>query len=334
MKSLLARTAAISAPSATQVFFATVLASVLPAAAQPYPQKAVRLILPYAGSTEFAGRWIAAKLSPALGQQVVVDPRLGAGGKIGHELAACAAPDGYTLMLAAPPLVINPHLYPQSKQPGMDALNEFAPVAMLGAIPSVLAVHPSVPARSVQELVALAKKSPGKLTYGSGAPGSPSHLAGELLKSLAGINILLVPYKGATFALVGAMSGEVDVVIPAASAVEPYVKDKRMRALAVLHTRPVAALPGVPLAAEAGMPRLLIVNWFVLAAPAGTPRAVIERLNTEVNKVMQLAETQKQFAVLGGNVAVTAPEQAGAFVREEFERWGRVIREANIRVTE
>ena len=299
--------------------------------AQNYPTKAVRIILPYLGSTEFAGRWIAARLTPALGQQVVVDPRPGAGGKIGHELAAKAAPDGYTLVLAAPPLVINPHLYPQSKQGGQDALREFAPIAMLGTIPSVLAVHPSVPAKSLRELVELARKHPGKLTYGSGAPGSPSHLAGELLKSLSKTNILLVPYKGATFALVGAMSGEVDVVIPAASAAEPYVKDKRMRALAVLHTKPVSSMPGVPTAAEAGMPQLLIVNWFVLAAPAGTPRAIIERLNAEVSKVMQTAETQKHFLALGGEVAVNTPEQAGAFVREEYERWGKVIREANIR---
>lgn len=309
--------------------FAIVAALPFAAQAQQYPTKPVRIILPYLGSTEFAGRWIAAKLAPALGQQVVVDPRPGAGGKIGHELAARAAPDGYTLMLAAPPLVINPHLYPKA---GHEPLRDYAPIAMLGTIPSVLAVHPSVPAKSVRELVQLALKNPGKLTYGSGAPGSPSHLAGELLKSLSKTNILLVPYKGASFALIGAMSGEVDVVIPAASAAEPYVKDKRMRALAVLHTKPVNAMPGVPTAAEAGMPQLLIVNWFVLAAPASTPRAIVERLNAEVNKVMQTAATQQHFVALGGEVAVTTPEQAGAFVREEYERWGRVIREANIKV--
>jgi tripartite-type tricarboxylate transporter receptor subunit TctC len=301
-----------------------------PAAAQVqnYPTKPVRIILPYLGSTEFAGRWIAAKLAPALGQQVVVDPRPGAGGKIGHELGAKSAPDGYTLMLAAPPLVINPHLYPKGAQ---DPLRDFAPIAMLGTIPSVLAVHPSVPAKSVRELVQLARSNPGKLTYGSGAPGSPSHLAGELLKSLSKTNILLVPYKGASFALIGAMSGEVDVVIPAASAAEPYVKDNRMRALAVLNTKPVNSLPGVPTAAEAGMPQLLIVNWFVLTAPAGTLRSIIDRLNAEVNKVMQTAETRQHFVALGGEVAVTTPEQAGAFVRDEYERWGRVIRDANIR---
>ncbi len=321
MKSCKPHTAWISA-------FAILLVLTPGAQAQSYPTKPVRIILPYLGSTEFAGRWIAAKLSPILGQQVIVDPRPGAGGKIGHELVARSAPDGYTLMLAAPPLVINPHLYPKS---GQDALRDFAPIAMLGTIPSVLAVHPSVPAKSLRELVQLARNHPGKLTYGSGAPGSPSHLAGELLKSLSKTNILLVPYKGASFALIGAMSGEVDVVIPAASAAAPYVQDKRMRALAVLNTKPVNALRGVPTAAEAGMPQLLIVNWFVLAAPAGTPRTIIDRLNAEVNKVMQTAETQQHFVALGGDVAVTTPEQAGAFVRDEYARWGKVIREANIR---
>ncbi len=309
------------------VSFAILFAPIPGVLAQSYPAKPVRIILPYLGSTEFAGRWIAAKLAPSLGQQVVVDPRPGAGGKIGHELLAKSAADGYTLMLAAPPLVINPHLYPKTAQ---DVLRDFTPIVLLGTIPSVLAVHPSVPAKSVRELVQLARSHPGKLTYGSGAPGSPSHLAGELLKSLSNTNILLVPYKGASFALIGAMSGEVDVVIPAASAAAPYVKDKRMRALAVLNTRPVNSMPGVPTAAEAGMPQLLVVNWFVLTAPAGTPRTIIERLNAEVTKVMQTAETRQHFVALGGEVAVTTPEQAGVFVREEYVRWGKVIREAHI----
>lgn len=294
-----------------------------------YPQKPVRLILPYLGATEFAGRWLAAKLSAPLGQQVVVDPRIGAGGRIGHEAAAKSPPDGYTLMLAAPPLVINPNLYPK---PGHDALREFVAITQLGTIPSVLAVHPSVPVKNLHELTQLTRTQPNKISYGSGAPGSPSHLAGELFQSLTQSRILMVPYKGATFALVGAMSGEVDMVIPAASAAAPYVKDKRMRALAVLHTRPVDALPGVPIAAEAGMPQLLVVNWFVLMAPAATPQAIIERLNAEVTKIMQTAESRQQFAALGGDVASTTPDQASAFLREEFARWGKVIRDANIKV--
>jgi tripartite-type tricarboxylate transporter receptor subunit TctC len=314
------------------VFFIVLVCASLTAApcvwAQNYPAKPVRLILPYLGSTEFAGRWIAAKMAPGLGQQVVVDPRLGAGGKVGHEQLVKAPPDGYTLMLGAPPMVINPHLYPTA---GQDALRDYAPIALLGTIPSVLAVHPSVPVKTLRDLVQIAQKNPGKLTYGSGASGSPSHLAGELFKSIAKINFLMVPYKGASFALIGAMSGEVDMVIPAASAVEPYVKDNRMRALAILHTRPVDSLPGVPTAAEAGVPQFLIVNWFVLTAPAGTPQPIIDRLNSEVTKVMQTAETRKHFAVLGGDVTTTTPQQAEAFVRDEFVRWGKVIRDAKIK---
>ena len=296
--------------------------------AQSYPQKPVRLILPYLGATEFAGRWVAGKLSLSLGQQVVVDPRVGAGGRIGHEALVKSPPDGYTLMLGAPPVVINPHLYPK---PGHDALRDYASIAVLGTIPSILAVHPSVPAKSLRELVQLARSAPAKLSYGSGAPGSPSHLAGELFRSLGQFKLLMVPYKGATFALVGAMSGEVDVVIPAASAAAPYVRDKRMRALAVLNTKPVESMPGVPAAAEAGMPQLVVVNWFYLAAPAGTPQAIIERLNAETQKVMQTAESRQHFANLGGEVISTTPDQALAFVREEFARWGKVIREANIK---
>ena len=296
------------------------------ALAQTYPTKTIRIVLPYLGGTDFVGRWIALKLSPALGQQVVVDPRPGAGGRIGHDLVAKAAPDGYTLMIAAPPLVINPHLGKAN------AIREYAPVALLGTIPYILAVHPSVPAKTLRELVQLARSHPGKLTYGSGAQGSTSHLAGELLKSLSKTNILLVPYKGASFGLIGAMSGEVDVVIPSASTAEPYVKDKRIRALAVLNTKPVSSMPDVPTAAQAGMPELVVVNWFVLTAPAGTPRPIIDRLNTEVMKVMQAADTQKQFVTFGGEIVPSTPEQSATFLNEEYERWGKVIRDANIKI--
>lgn len=295
------------------------------APAQGYPAKPVRIILPYLGSTEFAGRWIATKLAPGLGQQVVVDPRLGAGGKIGHELLVKSAPDGYTLMLGAPPMVINPHLYPVA---GQDALRDYAPIALLGTIPSVLAVHPSVPVRSLRDVVQLAQKNPGKLTYGSGAPGSPSHLAGELLKSLGRINFLMVPYKGASFALIGAMSGEVDMVIPAASAVAPYVKDNRMRALAILHTRAVDSLPGVPTAAEAGMPQFLIVNWFVLTAPAGTPQAIITRLNQSFTRISNAADTRERLAGVGTLPMTSTPEQFAEFLKKEIVRWGKVVRDS------
>lgn len=305
--------------------------AVLPAAAQNYPAKPVRLVLPYLGGTDFVGRWLAQKLSPALGQQMVVDPRPGAGGNIGHEHVARSAPDGYTLMLGAPPMVINPNLNPKLTY---DPMRDFAPVALVATLPNVLAIHPSVPARNLQELVKLARSHPGKLTYGSGTAGSTSHLAGELLKALSKTDILLVPYKGASFALVGAMSGEVDVLIPAASAVAPYVRDKRMRALAALDTKRISLMPDVPTSAEAGMPQLLIINWYVMAAPAGTPRAIIDRLNAETGKVMQAADTRATMANMGGEAVTTTPEQTAAFLRTEFERWGKVIREAGIKATD
>ena len=310
------------------VFGFMILAALPPgASAQSYPAKPIRIVLPYLGGTDFVGRWLAVKLSPALGQQIVVDPRPGAGGDLGHEAVARSAPDGYTLMLGAPPLVSNPHL----KKVSYDPLRGYAPIAIIATIPNVAAVHPSVPAKTLRELVQIARSSPGKLAYGSGAVGSTSHLAGELFKSLTKTNILLVPYKGATFALVGAMSGEVDMVIPAASAVEPYVKDRRMRALAVLDTKRVNSMPQVPTSAEAGMPQFQIVNWYVLAAPAGTPRPIIDRLNAEATRVMQSPETRNHFVVIGGEPGSTTPEQAAAFLRAEYERWGKVIRDAGIK---
>jgi tripartite-type tricarboxylate transporter receptor subunit TctC len=296
--------------------------------AQAYPTKPVRMILPYLGGADFVGRWLAAKLAPGLGQQVVVDPRPGAGGNLGHEAAAKAAPDGYTLMLASTPFVLNPIL--NSRTP-YDIARDFAPIELVATLPNVIAVHPSVPARSLRELVQLARAHPGKLAYGSGTVGSTSHLAGELLKSLSRTDILLVPYKGATFALVGAMTGEVDVVMPAASAVEPYVKSNRMRALAVLDGKRLTSMPDVPTSAEAGMPQLLIVNWYVLAAPAATPRAIVERLNAETVKVTQTPEARTTLSSLGGVPISTTPEQTAAFLRSETQRWTGVIRAAGIK---
>ena len=299
-----------------------------PSWAQAYPTKPVRMILPYLGGAEFVGRWLATKISPSLGQQMIVDPRPGAGGNLGHEAAAKSAPDGYTLMLASTPFVLNPLLNPRTPY---GITRDFVPIELVATLPNVLAVHPSVPAKSVRELVQLARANPGKLAYGSGTIGSTSHLAGELLRSLTKADILLVPYKGATFALVGAMSGEVDVVIPAASAVEPYVKNKRMRVLAVLDTKRLASMPDVPTSAEAGMPQLQIVNWYVLTAPAGTPRSIVDRLNAEAVKVMQSPDTRAYFAGLGGEPISSTPEQAATFLRDETERWAKVIRAAGIK---
>jgi tripartite-type tricarboxylate transporter receptor subunit TctC len=212
-----------------------------------------------------------------------------------------------------------------------DAETDFSSISLVALTPFIITVNPSVPAKTLRELVQLARANPGKLVYGSGATGSTSQLAGALFVSLTKANILLVPYKGASFALVGAMSGEIDMVIPAASAVEPYAKDKRMRVLAVLDTKRVNSMPDVPTSAEAGMPDLKIVNWYVLSAPAATPRAIIDRLNVEVGKIMTSAETRQHFVNIGGEPVSTTPEQAVSFLRAESERWGKVIREAGIK---
>ena len=303
------------------------LCAALPAIAQNYPVKPIRLLLPFAGGTDVVGRLIALKLSPALGQQVVPDPRLGAGGNIAHDAVAKAAPDGYTLLMAAPPVVINPLLNPKA---GFDPLRDFTAVALLGSIPNVLTVHPSVPAKTLRDLIQIAKKQPGKLTYGSGGVGSVNQLAAELMKTLTQTNILHVPYKSATVALVGAMSGEVDVVIVASSSVVPYAMENRIRPLAILDSKRVGSLPQVPTTAEAGLPQLVAVNWYMLLAPAATPRAIIERLNAEAVKAMAQADTREHLAAMGGEPATANLEQAAAFLRAEYERWGRVIREGGI----
>jgi tripartite-type tricarboxylate transporter receptor subunit TctC len=295
--------------------------------AQPYPSKPIRILLPFAGGTDVVARLLSAKMSPAIGQQLVTEPRLGAGGNIAHEAVARAAPDGYTLLMAAPPLVLNPHLNKVS----FDPLRDFVPIAVLTAIPNVLVVHPSVKAKSVQELIELARSAPGKLTYGSGGVGSSNHLASELFKLVTATNIVHVPYKSATIALTGAMGGEVDIVIVASSSVVNVVKDGRMRALAVLDTKRIASLPDVPTSAEAGLPQVVMVNWYMLLAPAGTPRAIVERLNAEAMKAMAAPDTRARLSALGGDASFSTPEQAAELLRREYEQWGRVIRDAGIK---
>ena len=304
------------------------LPGIAQAQAQDYPNRPIRLVLPFAGGTDVVARLLAQRMSASLGQQVLPDQRLGAGGNIAHEAVAKAAPDGYTLLMAAPPVVLNPLLNPKV---GFDPVRDFAPVAVVAAIPSVLVVHPLVPAKSMKELVALARRNPDKLSYGSGGVGSTPHLASELLKSLAGVKMLHVPYKSATIALTGAMSGEVDVVVVASSSAAPYVQNGRLRALAVLDGKRVAAMAEVPTAAEVGFPQLLAVNWYALLAPRDTPVAIVERLNAEAVKAINAPETRERLAGIGGEPMTTSAAQSAAFIRDEMARWGKVIRDAGVK---
>jgi len=302
--------------------------SVPPAEAQSYPVRPIRIILPFAGGTDLVGRMLALKLSPALGQQVVPEPRVGASGNIGYAAAAKASADGYTLLLGAVPVLTNPILNPKA---GYDPIRDFAPVALLATIPNIVVVHPSVPVKNLRELIRLARSHPGKIAYGSGGFGSANHLAAELMQSLANIKLTHVPYKSATFGLVGAMSGEVDMVIVVVSSAASYVKAGKMRPLMVLDTKRVAALPGVPTSAEAGMPELVAVNWYALLVPAGAPQPIIDRLNAETVKAMAAPDTRERLHAMGGEPNPGTPEQTARFLGTEYARWGRVIRAAGIK---
>jgi len=298
------------------------------AMAQNYPSKPIRMILPFAGGTETVGRLVAGKLSPALGQQVVPEPRLGATGNIGYVAAAKSPADGYTLLIGAVPLLTNPHLNPKS---GFDPIRDFAPVALLATIPNVVIVHPSVPAKNMRELIAIARSKPGKIAYGSGGFGSANHLAAELMQSFSKIKFTHVPYKSATLGIAGALSGDVDMVIVVISSAVPFVESGRMRALAILDNKRNSSIPDVQTSKEAGLPGLVAINWYTIMAPAGTPRAIIDRLNAESVKAMSAPDMREKFAGMGGDIATGTPEQTGEFLRPENDRWGKVIREANIK---
>ena len=323
------RTSAITAWAALMMVNAALMNPVhAQAPSGAYPVKPIRIVLPFSGGNALVGRWLAQHMPAALGQQIVADPRIGAGGNIGHEAVARAAPDGYTLLMGAPPVVINPNLSPGLSY---NTLKDFVAVALLATIPNMITIHPSVPAKTLKELIQLARSQPDRLTYGSGGVGSTNHLAAELLKTVTGTKILHVPYKGSTIALTYAISGEVDMVIGVASSAIAYVKDGRMRPIAVLDTKRLGSMPQVPTSAEAGVPQLIAVNWYVLLAPANTPRAIVEKLNVEAVKVMRMPESREFFASMGGEPAAATPEQSAAFLRDEYERWGKVIRSAGIK---
>jgi tripartite-type tricarboxylate transporter receptor subunit TctC len=313
-RTLIAACAAISAMSAAQ--------------AQNYPTKTIRMILPFAGGSDTVGRLVATRLSTLLGQQVVPDPRVGASGNIGFLAGAKSPADGYTLTMGAVPVLTNPLLNPKV---GYDGIRDFTPVALLATIPNVVIVHPSVPVKSMRELISLAGKNPGKIAYGSGGFGSANHLAAELIQSATRIKFTHVPYKSATFGIAGALSGEVDMVIVVISSAVSYVQTGKMRALAILDHKRNGSIPDVQTSAEAGLPGLIAVNWYAILVPVGTPQPIIDRLNTESVKAMSAPDMRERFARLGGEIHTRSPQQTAEFLRAEHTRWGKVIGEANIK---
>ncbi len=303
----------------------------LPGAAQQYPSKPIRLI---AGSSPGSGvdivaRIVAQRLAEQLGQQVVVDNRAGAGGNMGAELAARAAPDGYTLVIGTPSQAINGALY---RLPGYDLQRDFAPISQVTSGQYVVVAHPALAVKSIGELVAAAKANPGQLNYASGGTGNVTHLAGELFKSMTRTNLVHVPYKGTSPALTDVIGGHAQVMFANLTSAVPAMKGGRLTALAVTGEKRAAMLPQLPTVIEAGVPGYVVISWFGVMAPARTPNAIIARLHGELERAMRSADVRDRLEADAAEPIATSPGLFAAFIKAEIAKWSRVVREAGIKV--
>ena len=299
------------------------------AAAQAYPSKPVRMIIPFppGGSNDVVGRMIAFQLSERLGKQVVVDNQGGAGGIIGTEAVARAPADGYILLLISVAHAFGASMY---KLP-YDPIGAFAPVALLGTGPVVLAVTANLPVNSVQDLLALAREKPGQLNYASAGVGSFQHLASSLFKLQSGLDIVHIPFKGGGPAMMDVIAGNTQIAIGSLIQTLPHIRSGRLKPLGVGSATRVAALPDLPTISEAGVPGYEASNWWGIVAPAGTPRPVIERLHRELSVILASAETKKRFETEGGEAAQMSPEEFGRFIASETVKWAKVVKEAGIK---
>lgn len=301
------------------------------ASAQTYPTKPVRLVVGFApgGSTDVTARIVAQKLSEAWKQQVIVDNRSGAGGNIGAEAVAKAPPDGYTLLIATTGVMaINHRLY---RNLPFDAVRDFAPVTQIGALPLILIVHPSLPARSVKELIAIAKARPGQLSYASSGVGSATHMTTELFRMMAGVDIVHIPYKGSGQAMADLIGGQVGLAFDQITSSLPQVESGKLRALAVTSAKRFPSVPKLPSVAEAGIPGYESVSWNGISAPAGTPREIIGRIQSEVARTVQLPDIKERFFKDGIEPVASTPEQFAAHIRSERTKWEKVVDAAGIK---
>jgi len=303
-----------------------------PDAAEVYPNKPVRLVVPFGagGTGDILARVIGQHLSTGLGQQVVIDNRPGAGGNIGADVVAKAAPDGYTLLLAANSTHgANVSLY---KKMPFDPVKDFAPVTLLASVSNLLLVHPSVPANSIKELIALAKSKPGQLNFASSGNGTSTHLAGELFKSMAGVDIVHIPYKSGAPAVTDLLSGHVTMLFNSTLAVLPHVKAGKLKALGIssVHRSPV--LPEMPTIAESGLPGFEVTAWFGILAPAGTPKEIIHRLHAEIVKVLRLPEVKARLSDQGAEPVGNTPERFAAYIQAEIAKWAEVVKVSGARL--
>lgn len=308
---------------------ALVLASTAGVFAQDYPNRPIRFIVPFApgGGSDMVARVVAQRMTETLGQQVVVDNRAGAGGRIGAEMAVRAAPDGYTLIMVSPSYAISPSLY---KVP-YDAVNDISAIALVDTSPYIVVVHPAVPAKNINELIALAKAKPGTLNFGSSGTGAILHLATELFKMMAGVNMVHIPYKGTGPALTDLLGGQIQMLLGSSVAVMPHIKGGKLRALAVTERKRMAALPDLPTVAESGIPGYDVTLWHGVLGPKGLPKQLVTRWNKEINRIIQTQEMKDRFANEGLEPAPGTPENFAEVLKRDVERWKQVVREANVK---
>ena len=302
------------------------------ASAQSYPDKSVRMVVPFAagaGSNDIMARLVAQKLSDALGQQFVVDNRPGASGIIGTDIVAKAPPDGYTVLMMSLTFTVNPSLF--SKLP-YDTVRDLIPVTMVASAPLMLVVHPSVPAKSVTEFIAYAKANPGKLNFGSGGPGTTPHLAGEMIKTVAGIQVTHIPYKGGAPALTDLVAGQIQFMCVNIPGTLPFAKAGKLRALAVTDLKRSPLLPELQTLDEAGLKGYQIVGWNGLFVPAGTPQPIVNRLNAEVVKALALPDVKDRLATLGADAVGDTPQHFAVFIKAEIPKWAKVVKDAGLKI--
>ncbi len=318
----------------TWVAAAVAVAVTWPAAAAAqatrYPTKPIRLVNPFTpgGSVDIVARGIGSILSESLGQPVIIDNRPGAGTTIGTEIVVRAAPDGYTLLATTATISVNVSLY---RNLSFDPVKDLAPIALVMQTPNVLAVHPSVPAKSAQELINLAKAKPGQVIYASSGAGTSTHLTMEMFRSLAKIDLLHVPYKGATPAVGALLGGEVQAIFNPITAILPQARAGKVRALAVSSAKRVEIAPELPTVAESGLPGFEVIVWYAIFAPAGTPRGIVTQLNAEINRILQQPEVRERFLTIGMVPIGGTPEALGDYLKLEIVRWAKVIKEANVK---
>lgn len=299
-------------------------------AAEPYPSRPIKWVVPFppGGAMDSMARTLGAKLSASMRQPVVVENRPGAGGAIGSGIVAKAAPDGYTMMIVSIGHAVNPSIYPKLPY---DATRDFEPVSLVGIVPNILVAHPSVKANNVKELIALAKAQPGKVTYASAGNGTTVHLAAELFNSMAGVDIMHVPYKGSAPAVTDLMGGQVNVMFDSLSSAKPYIESGKLKALAVTTSKRSGAFPNVPTIAESGLPNYELSGWYAVFVPGKTPKPIVDRLNTELVKALKEPDVRARFALIGAEPVGSSPQELASTLKAETARWATIVRERSIK---